>query len=521
LIISILVATNMGNLRTPESAVILLVALCVDLGCGLQLPPGAAITRRGFASGTAGLSLGLLWRGTAPPPALARGLINFPPREPLNNRFFFVRAGESVADAADVVCTNPVYKLAVENGLTDKGVKQAEAAVAALVAFGVECPTIYYSTWAKASQTAGILGAALGVGFDRKLPEYTYLDSRGMGGFDGTSLAEAQDALAVIDARDFREAPPGTEEGEVMGNGGESLAALLVRGFQMVSGAETQAGAGGDVVLVGADSDLLSCWQAAIAGAPLSGHRAFALAPGEVTQTCRAQTTTTTTTTCNNTLKNHLLLSRWFAGVWDCYVFFPTVHATSHRSNRCGRLSIAFSSRLLTARRRRSCSLTTTTATPAAAAQRKRATKAATAAAREAARAARAVPAASARRRAGGAGAGTGGTLCSRRAWPKPRSWLPRGKRARRRWAQRGWPRSERCWWRGCSRSGTQPTRRRKFRTPKSGPPKPKAPPRKKKRTERASSNAAAKPTRPRPPQRSWRGSNNRWVGGWVGVVCV
>jgi len=283
----------MKSLGKKRAVCIHLLALA-DSGCGFHLPSlaqiyaarslplSAASTRRGFVESVSGLTLGLGMLGCPLPPAFARGLINFPPREPLSNRFFFVRAGESMAEAADIVCTNPVSKLAVENGLTEKGVQQAEEAAAALAAFGVDCPTIYYSTWAKSSQTASIIGEKLDVGYDRKLPEFTFLDSRGMGGFDGTSLAEAEAAVALIDARDFREAPPGTEEGETLGNGGESLANLLVRGYQMISGAETQAGAGEDIVLVGADSDLLSCWQAAIAGAPLSGHRAFAMEPGEV-----------------------------------------------------------------------------------------------------------------------------------------------------------------------------------------------------------------------------------------------
>ena len=197
---------------------------------GIQARPPPFLSRRSFAEGGAGVSLGLLWK---PRPSLARGLISFPPQRPLENRFFFVRAGESAADAAGVVRTNPVDKLAVDNGLTSEGLSQAERAADVLEGYGVTSPAIYYSTWAKSAETANVLANRFQVGFDRKLPEYTYLDCRGMGGFDGTPLASAAAAQAVIDARDVRESPPGTDEGALMGYGGESVAALLVRGYQV------------------------------------------------------------------------------------------------------------------------------------------------------------------------------------------------------------------------------------------------------------------------------------------------
>ena len=49
----------------------------------------------------------------------------------------------------------------------------------------------------------------------------------------------------------------------------------------MISIMETLA-EGRNVIVVAADSDLLSVWQAVIAGAPLEGHQAFAFDSGEV-----------------------------------------------------------------------------------------------------------------------------------------------------------------------------------------------------------------------------------------------
>mmetsp|Transcript_33529 Transcript_33529/g.66754 ORF Transcript_33529/g.66754 Transcript_33529/m.66754 type:complete len:821 (+) Transcript_33529:59-2521(+) len=219
----------------------------------------------------------LCWGIMAPKAASARGLVRFPPETVLSNRYFLVRAGESTADSMNVVRSNPVDKLSVENGLTAKGIAEADAAAVTLQDFGLECPQMWYSTWAKASQTASIIGERLQMGFERRLPEYTYLDMRGCGEFEGTSLDEAASTLGRLDEMGYRESPPPTEDGTP----NESVESLAARVQQMLSIIETLA-TGSDVVVVASDSDLLSVWQACVTGAPLAGHGAFAMRSGEV-----------------------------------------------------------------------------------------------------------------------------------------------------------------------------------------------------------------------------------------------
>ena len=79
-----------------------------------------------------------------------------------------------------------------------------------------------------------------------------------------------------LDAASSAEGPPPITDGTPA----ESAKDLSIRVLQMISIMETIA-EGRDVVVVAADSDLLSVWQAAIAGAPLEGHSAFAMASGE------------------------------------------------------------------------------------------------------------------------------------------------------------------------------------------------------------------------------------------------
>ena len=57
------------------------------------------------------------------------------------------------------------------------------------------------------------MAEGLQLGFERRLPEYSYLDSRGMGAFEGTPLAAAESQMADIDARGGDEPPPPTEDG--------------------------------------------------------------------------------------------------------------------------------------------------------------------------------------------------------------------------------------------------------------------------------------------------------------------
>jgi len=136
---------------------------------------------------------------------------------------------------------------------------------------------MWYSTWNDASETAHIIGDRLHTGHDRRLPEYSYLDARGMGLFEGTSQTFAADEIAKIDARDPSEPPPAT----VDGTPNESVLNVATRVQQMVSIIETHS-TGEDVLIVAPDSQILSIWQAAIAGAPLAGHAAFAVEPGQV-----------------------------------------------------------------------------------------------------------------------------------------------------------------------------------------------------------------------------------------------
>ena len=193
---------------------------------------------------------------------------------PLSNRYWLVRAGESIADARDVVASNPVGKADLENSLTERGRQQAREAAKELQAYGVTAPILWYSIWAKATQTASVISDVMLITSERRNAEYTYLDGRGMGAFEGTPLGQATETIGSLDASG--QSPPDTEDGTPA----ESAKDLSVRVLQMVSIIETLASAQ-DVVVVATDSDLLSVCGGDC-GSSAQGHRAFGMKQGEV-----------------------------------------------------------------------------------------------------------------------------------------------------------------------------------------------------------------------------------------------
>lgn len=140
-----------------------------------------------------------------PQPAHA-GLVLFPANR-LNNQYFLIRAAESVCEAEGRVCTNPAFKTSLSSGLSTQGRRQvchqhahlvvvytvrihhhqvARSLYPALEALGASDGSVWLwpSIHLGAYQTAEILAAFMDVGRSRIVPEYSFLDPRGVGGLD-------------------------------------------------------------------------------------------------------------------------------------------------------------------------------------------------------------------------------------------------------------------------------------------------------------------------------------------------
>ncbi|KAI8473170.1 MAG: hypothetical protein J3K34DRAFT_411825 [Monoraphidium minutum] len=244
--------------------------------CACPVP--VSLNRRALLF-SAGAAWGVL------PPALAPGgaraaLVQFP-ADSFHNRYILVRAGESNAEDQDKTFTNPVWKTSMMAGLSERGKAQVvRGVVPALRALNV-CDDsscwIWPSITQNAYQTAEVVAALTGVGRNRVIPEYSFLDLRGVGALDGRPVAVAYDLLHQGDASDPNYKPPPNYDGTP----NESPADVLARGRQMLSVTETQY-SGEDVVIISPDSDNLSILQAAVLGVDLRQHTRYAFRPGEV-----------------------------------------------------------------------------------------------------------------------------------------------------------------------------------------------------------------------------------------------
>lgn len=209
--------------------------------------------------------------------AHAAGLFQMPPVR-LNNRYYLVRAGESKFETKGIINTNPVTKTSIDNGLSELGKRQTAKAASKLKDLGAcdgSC-WIWPSITQRAYQTAEIIAYANNIGRSRIVPEYSFLDARGLGAYEGKQLADIKEVYTTDAVSPNLRPPPYTD-----GTPNESVADVFVRVTQLMSILETQY-FGDTIVIVSPDSDNLSVLQAGLIGLDLRRHIELAFAPGEV-----------------------------------------------------------------------------------------------------------------------------------------------------------------------------------------------------------------------------------------------
>ncbi|ONI08390.1 hypothetical protein PRUPE_5G175000 [Prunus persica] len=108
------------------------------------------------------------------------------------------------------------------------------------------------------------------------VPEYSFLDARGLGAYEGKKL-EAVSEVYASDTLSPTIKPPPIDDGTP----NESVSDVFVRVIQLMSILETQYSED-TVIIVSPDSDNLTILQAGIIGLDLRRHRELSFAPGEV-----------------------------------------------------------------------------------------------------------------------------------------------------------------------------------------------------------------------------------------------
>ncbi|KAF5476819.1 hypothetical protein F2P56_003515 [Juglans regia] len=243
------------------------------------------------------------------PVADARGLFQMPPFR-LSNRYFLVRAGESEYESLGIINTNPVAKTSVDSGLSEKGKKQTLRAAFELKAMGA-CENgcwIWPSITQRAYQAAEIIASVNRVSRSYIVPEYSFLDARGLGAYEGKNLDSVSEVYAS-DSISTRIKPPPIDDGTP----NESVADVFVRVTQLMSILETQY-SGDTVIIVSPDSDNLTILQAGLVGLDLRRHRDLSFAPGEV-RFVDASSIPTYKQPASALYKYHLLVFYWLFAI--------------------------------------------------------------------------------------------------------------------------------------------------------------------------------------------------------------
>lgn len=121
-----------------------------------------------------------------------------------------VRAGECGADAAGIGCSNPVNKQSQYAELTSLGKQQVIKRLTPSLASLTENASawLWAATNSSSYQTAEILAATLELGRSRLVPEYSFLDPRGLGALDEKPFAEVLPILQQGDASSALWKPP-------------------------------------------------------------------------------------------------------------------------------------------------------------------------------------------------------------------------------------------------------------------------------------------------------------------------
>lgn len=234
-----------------------------------------SISRRQFAH----LSLLSLLPLFPRPTNASPGLLIFPLRENLGNKYFLMRACETVSNAQHIVNSNPVNQLSLSmHSLTKKGVNQAMQASTALSKAGLASNAwIWPSVSTSSFETAEVLASRLRIRRENLVPEFSFLDARGVGALDGFKEDVVRRRLIENDEKDDRARPIAGQDGTP----NDSAEDVFVRVRQLLSKLETQY-FNENIVIISPDSDVLSILQAALLGEDLRQHHKFEFTPGEV-----------------------------------------------------------------------------------------------------------------------------------------------------------------------------------------------------------------------------------------------
>eukprot|EP00537_Pseudo-nitzschia_pungens_P007610 CAMPEP_0172360172 /NCGR_PEP_ID=MMETSP1060-20121228/4249_1 /TAXON_ID=37318 /ORGANISM="Pseudo-nitzschia pungens, Strain cf. cingulata" /LENGTH=793 /DNA_ID=CAMNT_0013082091 /DNA_START=186 /DNA_END=2567 /DNA_ORIENTATION=+ len=213
---------------------------------------------------------------------LLRFPVNDPSTQPLKNKYHFLRAGTSELELEGIYSTNPLFLTNRDNALSQQGYDCLKDAISSLKKTSLPPTVVYHSLAANGMDTGDYIARELRLGRDRLLPEFTYLDQRGIGLWDSSDETVVRPAVWAMDAMEagaegFGARPPANTDGTP----NDTLHDQFTRLRQFLSLQESRTA--GDIILIifpdGTGPALLSCM---IAGIPYREVHSLEYQPGEL-----------------------------------------------------------------------------------------------------------------------------------------------------------------------------------------------------------------------------------------------
>jgi broad specificity phosphatase PhoE len=242
------------------------------------------LDRRQLFRSTTAAAIASSLLGQAPVPAHAGGLLQFPISNavPLKNKYHLMRAGMSELEYQGIYSTNPLFLTNRENQMHLRGQQQIKRATEKLFPSSQLPTVIYHSLAANGMDTGDLIARELHLGRDRLLPEFTYLDQRGIGLWDSSDVSIVQPAMWALDELEAgSEGFGGRPPANVDGTPNETLQDQFIRLRQFLSLQESRTS--GETILIifpdGTGPALLCCM---IAGIPFNKVHILEMLPGEL-----------------------------------------------------------------------------------------------------------------------------------------------------------------------------------------------------------------------------------------------
>jgi len=210
------------------------------------------------------------------------GLVQFPCNHRLMNTYHFMRAGESLLEAKDLISTNPLTLTNHEDTLSPLGVEQVQDACREMMARDINPSVVKYSLAAKSMDSANVVASEMKIGRNRIVPEYTFMDPRGIGRWDMQRLSKTEEAVWALDhAKSGKYGRGGLPPSHDDGTPNETLSNQVTRLTELLSCLETHC-SGDTILLIFPDGTGPALLSALMGGIPLNRVHELNFEPGEI-----------------------------------------------------------------------------------------------------------------------------------------------------------------------------------------------------------------------------------------------